>query len=262
MVVILMFGIASSVVLAQDSHYHAGIDAYFEGDYEGAKRHWLNGAKEDDARSMFNLGLLHEQKRISRADFVKASKWYRLAGKHGYPAADYHLASLLRVREGSSAEAQALLERSAANGYGPAKQALGLGEIASATRDENVIPSNSDSDRVSVTSTQSPSSTKESDSKKYLGEAWIKAQNKTQWTVQMLAFEELSRVTEFIDEHGISGNAAYFIERTDTGILYKLIYGSYDSKEQADAARQSLSKELKEYGPWLRSIENVQALLN
>ena len=266
-----MLSIVCSCAAAQKSDYQAGIDAYFERDYEGAKRHWLNGAKNDDARSMFNLGLLHEQKKISRADTVKASKWYRLAGKHGYAAADYHLASLLRVREGASEEAQSLLERSAENGYGPARQALGLKVNSTPTVANTASLTGTKSDPVKTLVSDSavaldsvPSANKSANKSadKYLGEAWIKAQSKSHWTVQMLAFEELAKVMAFIDEHGIRNNAAYFIERTDQGVLYKLIFGSFDSKEEADQARKNLSKELKEYGPWLRPIENVQASLN
>jgi len=272
-----MFGFVMPLVIAQETHYQSGLDAYFERDYEAAKRHWLNGAKDDDARSMFNLGLLHEQRKISRADSVKANKWYRLAGKHGYPAADYHLASLLRIREGSSEEAQSLLERSAANGYGPARQALGLTVVSNAAAVNTISLSGESSVRVQEKTLDQAATPKQAaapsqaaalkntvlpNSGRYLGETWIKAQNRTKWTVQMLAFEELASVTAFIDEHGLNKNAAYFTERTDKGVLYKLIYGSYDSKEQADQARENLSKELKEYGPWLRPIENVQALLN
>ena len=264
----MLFLSVTNVGFAQHSNYQAGLDAYFAGDYEAAKKHWLNGAREEDPKSMFNLGLLHEQRKVGGADLTKANKWYRLAGKHGYPAADYHLALLLRGDESQSKLAQTLIHRAAKNGYEPARQALGLkaAPVITATNvavsdvsASKVNPTSESPTSVSVTSAESEPS---AESDKYLGEAWIKAQNQSQWTIQMLAFEKLASVKAFIDEHDLNRYAAYFTERTDKGVLYKLVYGSYVSKEQADQARQDLSDELKEYGPWLRPIENVQALLN
>ena len=271
MLILLLFLSVSTASFAQHSNYQAGLDAYFAGDYEAAKKHWLNGARQEDPKSMFNLGLLHEQRKVGGADLTKANKWYRLAGKHGYPAADYHLALLLRAKEGQSKLAQTLIHRAAKNGYEPARQALGL-KAAPVITETNVAltdvsaskahPNSESPTSVSVTSAVSEPSASSAESDKYLGEAWIKAQNQSQWTIQMLAFEKLASVKAFIDEHDLNRYAAYFTERTDKGVLYKLVYGSYVSKEQADQARQGLSDELKKYGPWLRPIENVQALLN
>lgn len=246
-------------VAAQESDYRAGLKAYLNNDYDAAKLHWLEGAKKNDPKAMFNLGLLHEQKKISDADVVKADKWYRLAGKNGYPAADYHSANLLRAQEGQSDKVKSLLERAASNGYAPARQALGL-TVLSATPAVTKIAETTSTKLVNNESESTPQ--QNNANAQYLDEAWIKAQNTTQWTIQMLAFEELTKVKTFIDEHELNRNAAYFTERTDKGVLYKLIYGSYSSKEQADQARQSLSSDLKEYGPWLRPIKGVQALLN
>jgi len=75
-----------------NEHYQQGLSAYFDQDYEQAKFLWLQGAKQGEVKSMFNLGLLHEQGRIDNADPVKAEEWFSLAGKAGYLPADYHLA--------------------------------------------------------------------------------------------------------------------------------------------------------------------------
>ena len=96
---------------------------------------------------------------------------------------------------------------------------------------------------------------------KYLREDWISAQNSGGWTIQILAFNELDKVRSFIDQNQLHRSAAYFVERGDGAVLYKLIYGSYASKEQADAARAALKPALRQHGPWLRSIASVQAAI-
>ena len=51
-----------------DQDYRDGLKAYFDNDYKQAQTFWLTSAKAGNARSMFNLGLLHEQRKIVGAD--------------------------------------------------------------------------------------------------------------------------------------------------------------------------------------------------
>ena len=238
-----------------DNEYSQGMRAYMDGDFERSQVYWLNAAKKNHAKSMFNIGLLHQQDKISDADIEKAETWFRLAGKHGYVAADFHLAKL-KMAEGSLVETDseyvlALLERAAGNGFAPAqelfveltgtesKKSVLKGQLNGQARDNN------------LTSTESI----------YLTEEWIANKRPTNWTIQILAFKDQSKVHEFIDRHGLNDLASYFIETSESGVFYKLIYGSYQSKEDAEQARDNLSVELKEHGPWLRTIASVQALI-
>ena len=58
--------------LFQQADYAAGLQAYLDEDYQVARTHWLKAAQANDAKSMFNLGLLHERGLISGADEQKA----------------------------------------------------------------------------------------------------------------------------------------------------------------------------------------------
>ena len=238
----LMFGlflvqvvIADDRVTPNDSDYSLGMQAYMLKDYERAQAHWLNAAKQNDAKSMFNLGLLHERGQISAVDMDKAENWYRLAGKHGYATADYYLATLMMANsntaQNQSEQIKELLERSANNGFAPARIAL--------------------QDLVGETPSPLPQ-------KKYLSEDWITKKQPTSWTIQILAFTDKNKVHEFIDRYSLNDIASYFIDRDQNEVLYKLIYGVYRSKEEAAKARDGLASELKVHGPWLRTIASVQ----
>jgi len=232
--------------------YSDGLKAYLANDYESARTYWLKGAKSNDAKSMFNLGLLHEQRKIARADITKAEKWYRMAGKNGYGAADYHLANrLLTNGSGVHSEVKALLERASNNGYAPAKVRLEniSGRTVSAVISE---PQASNANGSSVNSGEVDAG------QRYQTEGWINQKRRNHWTIQVLAFNNEQKVQAFIDDHGLSRQAAYFSEGSSDGILYKLVYGVYDSKDKADFARQNLSGDLKQHGPWLRTIASVQ----
>lgn len=233
----------SMAVFADD--YSDGMRAYMARDYAQAQMHWLKAAERKDPKSMFNLGLLHEQRLIRGANPRKAENWYRLAGQNGYPAADYHLARLLAASAGAGDQVTQLIKRSASNGYSPARRELGQ----SALRVEPVrqktpgrVTASAAADRV-------------------LDQNWINAQSASSWTIQLLAFEDMVKVNAFINAHALHDHAAYFAERDQNGTLYKLIYGAYESKDKANNARQSLPQSLKQYGPWLRTLGSVQNVI-
>jgi len=232
--------------LLENADYSKGLAAYLDEDYQSARAHWLNAAKQNDAKSMFNLGLLHERKLISNPEQQKADKWYRLAGKLGYGVADYHLALLLLSR-GDTQQAQSLLVRSTNSGFALAKEQLEKMNVSVA-------------DLVNTVSTPTVASSRDSNGS-YLTEDWISQRKPTSWTIQMLAFKDLNKVHDFIQQNKIQDKAAYFIETSGDGVYYKLIYGVYNTKQQANQARQSLSSDLKQFGPWLRTIASVQAVM-
>lgn len=235
--------------------YSDGLQAYLDGDFNKARGYWLKGAKAEDAKSMFNLGLLHEREQIDGANQAKAESWFRLAGKNGYPAADYHLALILETKKAKASEAQALLTRSSQNGYFPAKRRLSdVGELPDGQPVSSVAGVSTKNARSSNVQTGSPTK----DNSSYQTESWLKRRHAESWTIQILAFNDERKVQTFIDEHGLQRQASYYIENANGEALYKLVYGVYDSKDKADFARQNLSTDLKQHGPWLRTMASVQ----
>ena len=107
------------------SDYSAGIQAYLDGDFEQAQSYWLKSAKDKDAKSMFNLGLLHQRRQLSNADDGKSEKWFRLSARSGYAAASYHLAMWLSERGSSKIEINKLLLAADKAGFAPASVKLG-----------------------------------------------------------------------------------------------------------------------------------------
>lgn len=218
--------------------YQQGLGAYIDGNYESAQQHWLAAAKVKDARSMFNLGLLHEQNKLPISSSDNAADWYRLAAENGYAPAGYHLAQRMLDRGGSDDQAIALIQRSADDGYAPARRHLGL----------------SSGDALIGKSGGSPTSTEPD----YLTESWINRQSSQRWTIQLLAFNQKEQVLAFVKTHRLQREAAYFPEISDGDIFYKLVYGSFTSKDKASVARQNLSAALQQHGPWLRTWGSVQ----
>lgn len=235
------------VTHAWANDYQRGLSAYIDGDYALAQKYWLSGAKEKHAKSMFNLGLLHEQAKINDATNEKAMNWFSLANDNGYPAAAYHMAQRMLDRGGSDDEAIVLMNRSAKQGYAPAQRYLGFSPNSNAVAITQGSQINETSGRSSTVATE--------------GTAWISRQPSKNWTIQLLAFTDKSKVDNFIIENRLDGKARYYAESVEGEMFYKLLYGSFASKDKAEFARQNLRKELSQHGPWLRQWASVHQAL-
>ena len=244
------FLVAQASVANADNSYSSGLSAYINGNYEVAQTKWLESAKQENLRAMFNLGLLHQENKISGASQAKARRWFRLAGKGGYAAADYHHAKWLLKLDESPDQISLYLQRAISNGYQPAKDELVTLAKSGVALPKLNLPTNPPTD---VGENMSASG--------YLNESWLLQRNSRAWTIQLLAFEDLSKVTAFIDDHSLLEKAAYFVERVDDKVLYKLVYGEFDSKLAAESARTQLASDLKAHGPWLRPFQSVQEII-
>ena len=238
--------------------YSAGMSSYMQGQYEEAKQYWLSAAQSGSSKAMFNLGLLHERGQIADADLSRAKQWFEQAGNAGYPAADYHLALHLR-ESGQYAKSIRLLERAAAAGFVLAQDLVSSDSGETSNGFTTKTPASSSSVRPAASDIDAGQAVILS--RNYHREDWLLKQAPDFWTIQMLAFSDEVKVKNFIDEHKLHANAAYFSEGVDGQAVYKLVYGAYASKERADQARSDLSAELNKHGPWLREIKAVQQII-
>lgn len=241
--------------------YSQGMAAYIKGDYPLAQTLWLSAAKSKHSRAMFNLGLLHQQKKLSNAENAKAERWFNLAGEGGYAAADFHHSNWLLERGGESRKALALLQRAANNGYLPARNKVAALQKSGKLGSIVATSSNTSADAASHTASHAANSANKTLEPTYLTEQWLEKRKSSAWTIQILAFDQLMKVEEFIDLHRLHDRAAYFSERTGDVLLYKLVYGEFANKQAAEAARGKLTPALQEHGPWLRTLASVQAVI-
>ncbi len=244
----------------QGADYSAGMSAYMNSDFESARNHWLAAAQQNDARAMFNLGLLHERQRIAGANEASANEWFAKAGNAGYAPADYHLALRLQTMNQAD-DGERLMRRAADAGFILAQERLG--QVSQAAGKEMPTPRSTAQPMVSQDKpAQERDQSQSASIRLYQRENWIMSQAADAWTIQMLAFSDEAKVRNFIDDHALHRKAAYFAEGRGDAVIYKLIYGAYESKQAADSARSGFTSVLKEHGPWLRPIKGIQSLIN
>ena len=252
---LLFLCVHSSAAFATD--YKKGFAAYTKNEYSQAQQHWLNGAKNKDARSMFNLGLLHEQNKISGASLDKAMNWFSLSMNNGYSAAGYHMAQRMLERGGSDEQAIALIQQAADQGYAPAMRHLGI-ELPSVTSVATLTSTQSTTSLKAQAAPSRQSNTGQLNSEQTSSDVnWINKQLAENWTIQLLAFTQKEQVERFVIDHKLVGKAYFYTDSVNDNVFYKLLYGSYKSKIKAEFARQNLPKKLTQHGPWLRTMSSV-----
>jgi DamX protein len=93
-------------------------------------------------------------------------------------------------------------------------------------------------------------------------ESWILNQNSRHYTLQIVAGENLKTVEEFIVEHKLRNNIAFYHSVRKGKPWYGLIYGVYTHKQAASSAISQLSIKLQRLKPWIRSMNSIQKDIN
>ena len=89
-------------------------------------------------------------------------------------------------------------------------------------------------------------------------ESWILNQNSSHYTLQIVAGENLKTIEEFIAEHKLYNNIAFYRSVRKNKPWYGLIYGVYPHKQAATSAINQLSNKLQRLKPWVRGINSIK----
>ena len=91
-------------------------------------------------------------------------------------------------------------------------------------------------------------------------EQWLLAQNPDAYTLQLISGHHKSTILKFLEKHPIEDKKplAYFFSRKDGKNWHNLVYGNFETRQQANAIRDQLAKNLKDVEPWIRSLESIQ----
>jgi septal ring-binding cell division protein DamX len=113
-------------------------------------------------------------------------------------------------------------------------------------------------DRLPVVAARpSPSSTGPTDDAVEQAETWLRAQDPSHFTVQLLVMEP-GKVERFVADHGLEGRVARYRAARGDELLLGLIYGSFATRAEATVAAQDLQGEIKGIKPWVRTIGGLQ----
>ncbi len=91
---------------------------------------------------------------------------------------------------------------------------------------------------------------------------WVMSQGAGLYTIQILGTGNERLLRHQIKNSDLLDKVAYFKKSREGNPWYSLIYGSYNSREAAQAAAQTLPSALRKSNPWIRKIGDIQASLD
>ena len=90
----------------------------------------------------------------------------------------------------------------------------------------------------------------------------VDRQSSGDYTIQLMAAGSESLVRQYIDRHQLSDRADYFESRYRGKPWFSVIYGRFDSYDDAKAALDALPASLRSARPWVRSYDGIEASLH
>ena len=270
---------------------------YFQGqgvdqDYQEAAKWWEMSASAGIADSQFNLGLMYYRGISVDKDFIKAGALFEAAAKQGHSNAQYSLAVMYAFGQGTKKDyktALSLFQKSAdqnvaqaqfnmgvfyENGYGLEKDpekaiewyALaanqGLQEAIEKLRTFKVdnAAASQTSQAVSAT-TSSPSDPIASATQSLDLSDWLRQQPADNYTLQLISLVNEQDIIDYINTSGLGSSVGYIKVIVNGMTRYSVIYGIYDSYEEAADASAELPHAVQNSKPWVRNTGILQGLL-
>ena len=238
--------------------------AYLNEDYQTAFQKWTEAAKKKHAKSLFNLALMHDRNQVPNGGSSKTAAldlYKRSANRNYLPAYQYWARMVEKDNPELAQRIRNILHENSPESQleSQPQQRLQLnkttGNVATATSQENT---HKQAAKVEIEPEPEP---KDPVTDSLHQEQWISQHQDTDWTIQIVAYENETQVLHFADQHDLLEKGAYFTETSAGRTWFKLILGSFSSKQAADQARNNLPDSVRGEGPWLRQFKGIKAAI-
>lgn len=272
----LLFLLAGSVA-AQEGLLSRGSQALRDGDSEKAYRLFSQAAKNGDRVGQYGMGVLYFQGKGVPADLQESTRWFRLAAENGYAPAQYNLGNAFLHGRGVKKDLQAAeiwWQKAARQGYARAQYNLGSLLLRTSNNKQERIEQGIawyrsaaergfDKAENKLTELDEPvrfSRIRQEASREPLrSEARLLTLNPKTFTIQMFSGRQPVSAQRFIRQHQLAGHALRFRFSGKDAIWTGVVFGSYDSREEAGSVIDGLKPSLKKIGPWVRPVSDIHA---
>lgn len=78
------------------------------------------------------------------------------------------------------------------------------------------------------------------------------------YTIQLIGVHSKARLIEFAEDAGLGDKASYYTTKLKGKPWYVLIYGQYETADQAEAAIESMPEMVQDMDLWVRTVQGVK----
>jgi FOG: TPR repeat, SEL1 subfamily len=214
-----------------------------------ALKWFKESAAQGVPQAQFNLGVFYENGFGTEKNLETARQWYSRAADQGLVEAREKLAALEREK---------LKETREKNVTHPDPSTLSKIEDEPLDRQQNIAVKPKDPAEPDQTADSALSQTGNPDSRQA---DWVLQQNPDNYTLQLSSLLSETEAVKFISTHGLKSGAAYLKVVINGTTRYTVIYGVYNTYEQAQRAIKYLSDKLQRDKPWVRNFGQLQKML-
>lgn len=271
-IVLLLAGCAATPVAEDESQFRSADllyakarEAYRSGDYYLAAERLIVLARQGDPRGQYALGYLYYRGQGVLGDRARAMELFRMAAAQGNAKARQALA-LLEGRVAVNAppaertgNTVAVVEPPAAPGaHSPATASAEVSEPPAQEATEPVFQASSEPAAVP---SAAPEVAATDDSEEPFSVAWLRRQDSSQYTIQLVGGSSRKSLGEFAERNRLAEQSGVVETRLNGERWYVVLFGLFADMTQARAALQGLPVELRRDRPWIRPLRDVLASL-
>lgn len=213
-----------------EQQFHQGMQAYIESDYINAYNIWKQAEVSNNAKASFNLGRMWMLGQVpgQAKDKTKANIYFKKSARLGYAPA-------IKYLQGSDLNDVSLTDDS---------QPESINDVIVGSRN-------------STTKNEA-----QTDSKSTLNSAneWLNNYSDDKWVIQIFASKEPTLLKQMVRDFALTEQTYILTETINNQRWFKLIYGEYESKDEALEARKSLPARVRVERPWIRAISAIKRI--
>lgn len=265
-----------------------GRAAYAAGDYATAIEKWQALIQQGQPEGAFFLGVMYAEGKGLERNHAKAFELYSQAAEKDYVPAQYNLGNQYATGDGVAqdyAKAEHWWTKAAERGLAQAQVNLGTLHLYGISGEKNHVLARR---WLTLAATQGSPHAKEllvkldaespppsapaappatvamaaahATTEALRREAWTLAQPGTHFTIQILATGADNVARDYIRQNGLTAQAAYVEGAAQGATVYRVILGSYPSRDQAERALAALPRALAAHSPWVRTFAEMHKL--
>jgi len=262
-----------------DSQFNLGL-MYYRGlgmklDYPKASALFRQAADAGHGLAQYSLAVMYAFGQGMDKDYTEALTWFRKSAAQGVPQAEFNLGKFYENGYGLDKDmdiARQWYQRAADQGLEEARKKLAELDQPAPTHAQEVVVTHPEPSTLSAAAINTPAGEKPASGKPAANavtssaggiqrEDWVWQQRPDHYTLQLASLLSEDEVLQFIHTNKLEAGVAYMKVVIAGTTRYNIIYGVYNTYDQARRAIKTLPANLQQDKPWVRNFGLLQKML-